>query len=884
MGKGRKIFELFGSIVVEGLGDSKKAITALNKDIRATNKVLNKMGRDAAKMGKTITTGITAPVVALTSSMVLLSNATGKYADQLLDLQQITGLSTDNLQGLEVIAEEAGVSFTGLTNTIAKFTSKIPELAKGTGASSDAMDQLGISAFDGAGKIKDMNELFPEMINRLQGMEDITERNAISQQLFGKSLGDIAPVLSLSKDRFNELLGSAENLSGFMSEDAIKSANDYRVMMEKLKREFGGFFRELSMNVIPIISETLVPLLRDTVFPIIKGLVGVVGDLADWFNNLATPVKEFAVIFGTALAIMGPMLLLFAKFLPLIKGAVLLYKVLTGAQVSLNLAMSANPIGLIVVGIAALIAAGVLLWKNWGVVKEKFVDTWDFIFFHFKNIATKIAILYAKMYLGILEGINKIGKFIPGLNKGLSLLIGTIKKGVNALEAQTDARKALRKEQIAAINLTRDEAEAAKEAKKLTDESIEASKKELAEKEKAAKKKKALTLQEIEDAKKLAKERTKFEGEWTKTFEDSINTRTQALEAEKQAALAEAKRLGADKQKILDFYANEEIKLNKQVADENFKNSQSLITAQAELEEGQLAKLQMITQQKLDQNEFEKTEAIRIANEKGLDIVALTALYKAREDTINADSAVKEIKIAQTVKNKRVALAQQIMQQISTVANGISSIWQDGLNKRIQELDTETEAKKEAIENSLLSEEEKATQIAAIDEEMDAKKLELQKENAQREKLLSIMNITLSIAQGIAASIAMGGPAGIIMGAITGALGAAQLAMAVATPIPFAEGGLVKSSPGKGIIAQIGEGTQDEVVLPMKTGAVEIAKGIISAMGGGLGGGSISSGAANVIEYHFHTGIMIANDMGVKKFAKEINKHIVSNNQRTGVA
>jgi len=53
----------------------------------------------------------------------------------------------------------------------------------------------------------------------------------------------------------------------------------------------------------------------------------------------------------------------------------------TVAQWLWNIALTANPIGLIIVGVAALIAIGVLLYKNWDLVKEKFLSAvswmWD---------------------------------------------------------------------------------------------------------------------------------------------------------------------------------------------------------------------------------------------------------------------------------------------------------------------------------------------------------------------------------------------------------------------------------------------------------------------------------------------------------------------------
>lgn len=52
-------------------------------------------------------------------------------------------------------------------------------------------------------------------------------------------------------------------------------------------------------------------------------------------------------------------------------------KVVTGAMWLFNAALTANPIGLLIVAIAGLIAAGVLLYKNWDLVKAKAMEVWN---------------------------------------------------------------------------------------------------------------------------------------------------------------------------------------------------------------------------------------------------------------------------------------------------------------------------------------------------------------------------------------------------------------------------------------------------------------------------------------------------------------------------
>jgi len=52
---------------------------------------------------------------------------------------------------------------------------------------------------------------------------------------------------------------------------------------------------------------------------------------------------------------------------------------MTVAQWALNVAMTANPIGLIIVGIAALIGIGVALYRNWDVIKAKAGELWSWM-------------------------------------------------------------------------------------------------------------------------------------------------------------------------------------------------------------------------------------------------------------------------------------------------------------------------------------------------------------------------------------------------------------------------------------------------------------------------------------------------------------------------
>lgn len=54
-------------------------------------------------------------------------------------------------------------------------------------------------------------------------------------------------------------------------------------------------------------------------------------------------------------------------------------KGLTIQQIALNVAMSANPIGLVITAVAALVGIGWMLYKNWDIVKAKTLQLWEML-------------------------------------------------------------------------------------------------------------------------------------------------------------------------------------------------------------------------------------------------------------------------------------------------------------------------------------------------------------------------------------------------------------------------------------------------------------------------------------------------------------------------
>lgn len=151
----------------------------LDTQFKAAEKSFFKFGRQLSSAGAKLSTNVTLPIVGMAGAATLAAKQFGDLADKLFDMQAITGLSTDSLQEYQQVARDAGTDFEGFISSVQKFILHMPDLRKGTGEASKGLRDLGIGVFDSDGKIRDINVLFPEIIKKLQNVENATERTAI---------------------------------------------------------------------------------------------------------------------------------------------------------------------------------------------------------------------------------------------------------------------------------------------------------------------------------------------------------------------------------------------------------------------------------------------------------------------------------------------------------------------------------------------------------------------------------------------------------------------------------------------------------------------------------------------------------------------------------
>jgi hypothetical protein len=362
------------------------AVTSgLDKGLKAAESKLQAFGKQATSLGKSLSKNVTAPLAAIGAAAFAASARVGNFADELLDLEQQTGLSTDALQEYRAVTTRAGIA----TDAVARASENLQRrLASGEEGSKDLTDglaALGISARDATGNLRGIDEVLEESITALAGFENITERNQLALKIFGRSASELAPLLSLGADGIEDAKNRAQELGLVLSKEALEAANKFRIELDELKSTFSGVTNEIGIAFIPI-AEKIVRLFQNIIVPAIRSVIKA-------FNGLSTTTKTVIAIVGGLVAAIGPLIAGVGFFattiLPVLK--VGLAKI-TGLFSILTLKILGS--------IAVVVALGLIvkgLIDSWDVVGEFFSQLWDEIKITFINGAAAVLKAFNKL-------------------------------------------------------------------------------------------------------------------------------------------------------------------------------------------------------------------------------------------------------------------------------------------------------------------------------------------------------------------------------------------------------------------------------------------------------------------------------------------------------
>ena len=133
--------------------------------------------------------------------------------------------------------------------------------------------------------------------------------------------------------------------------------------IQQAKNALGDMGEEIGAILLPAVAD-LVGWLQDNLLPKIQKLID--------FMKEHPQIAKFALAFALITAALGPVLMIVGSFISMIGGIITIAPVLAAAFGAISL-----PVLGVVAAIAAAIAIGVALYKNWDTIKAKALEVWN---------------------------------------------------------------------------------------------------------------------------------------------------------------------------------------------------------------------------------------------------------------------------------------------------------------------------------------------------------------------------------------------------------------------------------------------------------------------------------------------------------------------------
>lgn len=340
---------------------AEQQLSKLEAQAIKSNAVLSK--EDAVNNLKKIGLAAGAAALAVGAMIGAMAGKALEQADGLQRLSDVTGLSAERLQELQYAGSNLGVELETITGAQAKLTKAMFASRDGTGSQADAFAALGLSVTDANGGLRDVKDVMAEAFTALNGVGSETERDALAMQLFGKSAMALNPLIKAGGDELNRLGKEARDSGAIMSDEAVAALDTFGDTLENVKTAIMGGVGEALAGVMP------------NLLAFLEGVKELPQWLAD--NKLALELA------GTALGTVTGLVIAFNIQQALLASGLTLWTWAAGIAAGVTGALGTafafltGPVGLAILAIGALVAAGVLVYRNWEEIKAALSNVWE---------------------------------------------------------------------------------------------------------------------------------------------------------------------------------------------------------------------------------------------------------------------------------------------------------------------------------------------------------------------------------------------------------------------------------------------------------------------------------------------------------------------------
>lgn len=221
-------------------------------------------------------------VLDATKQLVTETAAAGDAIDK---NSQRLGMTNEAYQEWSYILSQNGADIGTLTTGMRTLTNQIDALGSGSKTAAASFEKLGLS-YEDLSKLTGEQQ-FSLVVERLQGISDQTERNAIANDVLGRSYMDLVPLLNQSADSVENLRQRAHETGQIMTDEGVTAAVNYTDAMDTLTRSFDGFKQRIGAQILPGITEV-----AEGITDLVSGVDGAEDKIKDGIDQTLDAVEE----------------------------------------------------------------------------------------------------------------------------------------------------------------------------------------------------------------------------------------------------------------------------------------------------------------------------------------------------------------------------------------------------------------------------------------------------------------------------------------------------------------------------------------------------------------------------------------------------------------
>jgi len=246
-------------------------------------------------------------------ALVDITLEAAEKADALLTRSAQTGIDAETLQGLDYASNF--LDFEGIDQSLVKLTASMDKARDGAEKQAEAFAALGVSVTDADGELKNNYDTFLEVIDALGKVENATERDALANNLFGKSYSELKPLIDAGSKSLQAFMDKAKQTGIVLTEDQVKKLGEVDDAHQELQAQIEATKNKIAVEFAPATKAAMDTFANavqkggdaltnsgiisgigsavESVLALVDAGARLVNSLPDWINPLENVSRQF---------------------------------------------------------------------------------------------------------------------------------------------------------------------------------------------------------------------------------------------------------------------------------------------------------------------------------------------------------------------------------------------------------------------------------------------------------------------------------------------------------------------------------------------------------------------------------------------------------------